>query len=368
MKRFLCFCVQVVLIVGITVLAVIPFSCRMTSEGVNIIGGDYQAPTLDEVIVDNVSFIKLRFSEKVSVKGTVVSLFVEGESDSSDTSSENLSVSLSRASGSSDVISSYVTYDEDDKIVRINFGEETVVGKKYELFGIVEDSIGNSLTFCIPFYGFNKCIPKIIMTEVLPQTVPKGTTISKNEFIEFLALEDGNLAGIEVCSGSTGDLESYKFPSVEVKKGEVFVLHTQIRGDGCISEINGDLSLATSGYTNPDVRDLWVNRESGFLGNESDVIIVRNVSTKKVYDGLMFRTEAKVKWTKYMEDYAKILADSKIYPDYDILSSVLIDKLGYSSKKSILRNDVDKISEYEEYPIKSENTSWTVGEVNSGSV
>ena len=370
MKKIIVYFAQVLFIVCITIMAVIPFSCRFSSEGINVIGGDYQSPILKEIIVDNVNYMKLRFSEPVSVKGTVVSMFVESESDSNVSSVEgDLSLALKRASGSRDVIPSYIANCDETNTIKISFENETAIGQKYELFGIVEDSIGNSLTFCVPFYGYNERIPKLIMTEILPQTVPKGTTVLKNEFIEFIALEDGNLGGIEVCSGSTGDMESYCFPSIEVKKNEIFVLHTQTRGEGCISETGEDLTLATSGYTSPTVRDLWLSRESGFLGNESDVIIIRNKSNKKVLDGCMFRTEAKLKWTKYMEDYAKILVEAGIYSDYDIDSSVLIEKLGSSSKKSIQRENINGfLINLDEYPINSANTSWFVGDVNSGSL
>ena len=44
--------------------------------------------------------------------------------------------------------------------------ESCEIGAHYELYGCVSDKIGNSLTFCVPFTGYNFFVPKLIMSEL----------------------------------------------------------------------------------------------------------------------------------------------------------------------------------------------------------
>ena len=56
---------EAVVIAGITVLAVMPVSCKITEQGVKIISGDYVPPVLNDFVVLDESTLRLEFSEKV---------------------------------------------------------------------------------------------------------------------------------------------------------------------------------------------------------------------------------------------------------------------------------------------------------------
>ena len=69
-------------VAAVVLCCVIPFSCRITEEGITLIGGDFTAPVLEDFEVLDGSSLKLSFSEPVKLSGVVVSPRISGISDS----------------------------------------------------------------------------------------------------------------------------------------------------------------------------------------------------------------------------------------------------------------------------------------------
>ena len=91
---------EAVLIAALTLLGVVPFSCKVSAEGIEIIGGDYTAPVIEAVNVIDEETVIMEFSDSVKMSNVVVSPFIPGISDSSNHSqTEELSPSLAAASG-----------------------------------------------------------------------------------------------------------------------------------------------------------------------------------------------------------------------------------------------------------------------------
>ena len=89
---------EVCVLVGITLVSVVPFSCKVSTRGIQLLDGDYTPPKLDSYLVLDSKTIELTFSEQVKVTGTVVSPFVEGVSDSDEHSTtDELSPALAAA-------------------------------------------------------------------------------------------------------------------------------------------------------------------------------------------------------------------------------------------------------------------------------
>ena len=369
--------VQVMVITGITLFALSPFSCKISEEGIKVIGGDYVPPVLDSFTVINESTLQLCFSEKVNLTQGIVSKVSDKAYDSLEHSeTEDLSAALAAANGAEGSISSSFEYSEDGKTVTIALEKETEIGESYEFYGCVKDLTGNTLTFAVPFTGFNSRIPKIVMTEIQTVSVSSQSTkekeagIYKNEFIEFLALTDGNLCGLEVCSGYDGESKKYEFPKIEVKKGEVFTVHMRNRGNGCISEEEEDLTQAFSSYTSDSVRDLWTDITETTLGNKTDVIIVRNQANGSIVDAVMYRDSAVTEWSKSMGDYAALVYESEIYASAAIegacdVSDKTDSKTIQRSAAAELRENALKDEEID-YPVKVDSTAWAVGTVSAG--
>ncbi len=359
-----------VLITAITVFAVVPVSCKITEQGVKILGGDYVPPVLNEFVVIDENTLQLDFSEKVELCGYVAAKVVDDLFDSDEHSSTfDLSPALERASGVYGSVPCSVNTSEEGNVLTFIFDQQMEIGQAYELYAEVKDSIGNSLTLAVPFVGFNSRVPELLITELQTESVSqrsaeKKAGIYRNEFVEILVLKAGNLAGLELCSGYDGETKKFSFPAIDVNAGEVFVVHMRNRGEGCISEIDDNLDLAFSSYANPGIRDLWTDIESTTLGNKTDIIILRNRADKRLLDAVMFRASDVEAWTKTMPEYSRLIDESGIYESGDIENAFISD--GLSAARTMMRVDAAEIQEKVlageplEFPVKSNPEVWTI--------
>lgn len=365
---------QTLVLVGITLFAVIPFSCKVTTEGIEIIGGDYSAPAIESVNVIDENTVTMSFSESVTVRNVIVSPFIPGVSDSlSHSDSSELSPSLAAASGQYGMLNTVVTESEDKKSVTFTFDEKTAIGKSYEVFGTVEDEIGNTLTFCVPFTGFNSSVPKMIMTEVqikYQKATSKGNTIYRGEYVEFLALEAGNLAGLELISASDGEEKKYVFPAIDVKQGEIFIVHFRTIGEGCVNELGEDLNSATAPHSKDGVRDFWSESTVAHFNDSSDIILLKNTVDGSIMDGLMYAAPEAAEWKSSVAATAVEISDAGLYGSSDISNAS--SSKGCTTLKALTRVDALSILELAmekeefEYPVPVDENSWIVEPASPG--
>lgn len=360
-------------------MSVIPFSCKVSTEGVQIVKGDILPPVLDEVIVCDSKSIKLIFSEQVTVKDWVVSPVAkdDGLHLEQQDFSEDISVFVDIFANQRNVVDATIDYDESGKIVTFVFAEEMIVGQMYELCGTVEDAAGNSITFAVPFNGFNSSVPLLMMTELKTSTASQSKSEKENdfyrtEFVEILALSDGSLAGLELVSAYDGEERKYVFPTIDVKKGEIFVVHLRTRGAGCVSEEGENLSLATTSYTNPNVRDLWSLNDKTCLGDKTDIVFIRNSSDGKILDAVMYRDSEVTERNEKFNDFLSVVNDCGIYEDNSINNAS--DATTLTTTKTISRVGVSEIlvkignGEELENVHKSDVNSWVVTKATPGEI
>ena len=367
---------QTALIVIITVISVLPISCKVSTEGIEISSGDYDSPMLENVTVIDERRIELKFSEWVRIRTAVVSPYnpsVISENDDYD-SQKSLSESLAAASENKNAVRCAIDSSDDGKIVTFTMEESTKVGRAYEIFGIVEDFSGNSLTFCIPFVGYNPNIPKVLITEIQPKY--KGTLnknpVYRSEYAELLVLEDGNLCGMELFFASYQGKIRYELPAVDVKKGEVLLVHFREAGDGCICELGDNLALATRVYSNDKVRDLWSENKSKSCDYDNDILIVRNTVSDEIIDGVMFSKGNLEEWEGDSLVFAEALVEKGFYDSVDIDNSASSKNLKSDASTSMYRTDAKDIrskiisDENLPFPIKQEKSLWQTGETSPG--
>lgn len=366
---------QAVLISSIAIFSVVAFSCKVSTEGIELSSGDYDSPVLKELKVIDDRTLEIEFSEWVRIRSAVVSPYVDGVSDSYDHSVTNdLSKALASASGQNGALRCSFETSDDGKKITFVMEDATVVGKCYEILGIVEDLNGNSLTFCVPFTGFNPYIPKVLITEIQPKY--KGTENSnpvyKCEYAELLVLEDGNLAGLEVFFASYVSKCRFVLPAVDVHKGEVVVVHLRSAGDGCITESGDDLTESTRNFSNNKVRDLWSENKSKCLNVDNDILIVRNIVNQKVVDGVMFSNGKIEEWEGDELSFAQQLVDQGIYSSIDI-SNAVDSGVGFSLKKAMHRIDAEEIKNrllsgelQSDSVIVQDNSLWGITEITPG--
>ena len=361
-------------IVGITLFGVFPFSCKVTAEGIEIIGGDYTPPTIENLSVVDEKTVTMEFSDQVNLRSVVISPVIPGVSDSSQHSeTEELSPAIAAATGQYGKIDAEINSSEDGKIITFNLQEATTIGKSYEIYGLVEDKIGNTLTFCMPFIGYNSKFPKLLMTEAVikyGKGTKSGETVYRGEFVEFLVLEGGNLAGLELLSAADGENKKYSFPAIEVSKGEIFLVHLRTVGEGCVNEDGDNLDLATAPHSKNGVRDLWLETNTSHFNDSSDVIYVRNSVDNSIFDGFMYAADDADEWKPVVAEYAVKLADLGFYESSDI--SQAASSKGCSPLKSLTRIDGAEIyqkllaGEEVELPVMNTADGWGVMAASPG--
>ena len=113
---------QTFFLVSVVMFSVVPFSCKVTEEGIEIIGGDYENPCLQNVSVVDGKTVELQFSDSIVLRDLVVSKFIEGVSDS-DEHSESicLSPSLAAACGEYGKINVNTSSSDDGKTITFIF-------------------------------------------------------------------------------------------------------------------------------------------------------------------------------------------------------------------------------------------------------
>lgn len=359
--------IQALLITFVVCFVVFPFSCKITPEGIDIIGGDYSPPVLNEITVIDSHTVTVSFSEEVVLKGSIISPFIKDVSDSNEHSSGmELSPALDAAGGGFGALDASFEYLENNTVLKFNIEEGTKTGKTYEIYGIVEDSIGNTLTFCVPFSGYNEKVAKMIMTEIRTCT---DSASDKREYVEFLVVEEGNLAGLEVRFGG-GEKYNYDFGAYDVNKGDIITLHTE-KGSNDVSDEDSDkLDLCTHSDANDNARDLWCENTKGIIGNNDDIIVLYNLVDKTVMDAVMFRQEKTTAWSKTKQELADFIDDAGIY-DSGCIDNASFTKggdavVGTSYKHPLHRVDAFRIyekvlrGECIELPLQSEQSSWKI--------
>lgn len=312
--------------------AITPISCRATEEGIQLLTGDFTAPKIEQFAVNSQHELSLTFDK--AVKSVEAGVSVSGDT-------QTPPISLTG------------TYEEGNKKVIFHLSQETAVGTAYTCAGIITDTIGNTLTFSIPFCGYNDRVPLLLLSEVrnaysTSTDKTSGTKKYKTEFIELYACTDGNLSGVELVNAGDGEEKKYALPNVEIYKGEYIVVHLRKMEEGCIDETGTDLSLATATDSCSTARDLWVENTKARLGT-SDILIVRNSNDGTVLDALVFATSSLTAWSDSYAVFVEAVEKSGVWLDQNgtatcsLTSAISSDLLTSSAAtRTLSRQNVSK--------------------------
>lgn len=366
---------QTFVLCSVTLFCAAPVSCRITEEGIQLLGGDYEAPSLQSFDVLDERSVRLTFSEGVKLMNSVVSEKVENISDSMEHSqTAEASPALAAAGGGEGRIETEILPSEDGRIIDVILSQECAVGKDYELFGTVADKTGNTLTFCFPFTGFNAHVPELIMTEVqikYAKGKADGKEVFRGEFVEFLVLSDGNLGGLELAGGIDGESKKYCFPAVDVEAGQVLLVHLRTAGEGCIDE-RENLDEATAAHSAAGILDLWSDNTAARFNDNADVIVLRNGTSGAILDAFMYADANTLDWKKGAYELAREAAAAGIYESGEPGEAVL--NKGTTPLRAFNRLDAAALQEKVlagqayEYPVKNSSQVWEIRPVTPGSL
>lgn len=377
MKRFALWFAQVAGLVCVIMFSVFPVSCRVTPEGIQIIGADYSCPVIADFRVVSDTELELAFSDSVKVNGLVVSEKLLGNGSTEFISETNLNPQLEDAAGLSSRIAADYSVEDRGRLVRISM-ESTQVGKEYILYGETEDKTGSTLTFALPFTGYNSRVPLLLFSEIRTQlksqnNSEKAAGVYKSELIQFFVARSGNLAGLAIKSGYDGDTRDFYFPPLEVEAGQIIIVHPRLRGAGTVSELGDDLTLSTAPYSRDNCRDLWGTEDKAHYGDKTDVLLLVNTCDGKILDGLMFAEEGLEEWKKPLQqEYAELAVAQGLFPSAKVTRAVNAQKL--TASLSLYRTGLLELSESlskgevlpESIPFNADN--WSISPVADGFV
>ena len=311
------------------ILAISPVSCKITEEGIQLLTGDFSVPKIQTFTVQSNECVKLEFDKPI-VK-TTATVFLENE-ELSQTEVANV-------------------LTNENKTATFTFNQQTETGKKYIIQGIVNDENGNSLTFSIPFKGYNSSIPSIVISEVrnaYSSSTDKTTGAKKYkcEYIELYVLKEGNLSGLELVSAGDGAEKKYSLPAVNVLAGEYILIHLRNLEDGCIDELENDITLSTATDSSDKARDFWVHNKTARLSS-SDIIILRNSGNSEILDAFVFAESSLQEWDASYKQFVQDVEASGIWVDTEsnatcsVQSAVISDNITSSATtRSFSRQNV----------------------------
>ncbi len=369
---------QTLALTFITILCVLPFSCKVTEEGIIFVGGDYVSPVLEDVCVIDERTVNISFSEKIKLRSFTVSEQIKEISDSSEHSDTiELSPALKAAAGGYGKVDSDFLISEDGCTISFSATDRYEVGKAYEIFGTVEDRAGNTLTYCVPFCGFNSRIPRLVMTEIQPKYKKVNDNSFRCEYVELLALTAGNLSGVELFSGADGEAKKFLLPPAEVEAGDLILIHLRSAGSGCTTETD-NLNASTATYSGKNIRDIWSDNTKSRIGDSSDVIIIRDSVKGTILDALMYAPQDALEWGKGLSAPANLVYESGIYESNEVSDAEISNGFTASVIYSFVRLDAAELrakalsgqaaEESFEYPVKRSAESWAVRNCTPGTL
>ena len=174
--------------------------------------------------------------------------------------------------------------------IRVELPERQVPGRRYSIVGEVRDGGGNSSRVILAFSGFNDHPAGLRISEV--QTAKNSSTTKPHrDFVEFEVTAPGNLGGMEISLSSSVKTVSWRFPGVEVGKGDFVVLHCAPENLAVeIDETDSDL-FASGGIDSSSARDFW--SKAGGIPDATGLIVLRESPGGKPLDVLFYSDGSK---------------------------------------------------------------------------
>jgi len=242
-------------------------SCAMDPSVVSVWGGDFSVPEIISLVTVDKAEIAAQFTSAVTVSKAFV--VIPGDSET------GIPVDwLPGTEGNS---------------VRFLLEGAVGVGVQAALSATVTDERGNTLSFSMPFTGYNDRVATLLINEV-------RTDYSKPkvEYIEFLVLKEGNLGGIEICNAMNTVRPFWEFPAVEVSAGDFILYHLRSVEEGLVDETDA-IDVSAGIDARPLARDFWDTLTSAPL-KKTNVIILRDRKGGTIMDALLSAESEKTDW------------------------------------------------------------------------
>lgn len=241
-------------------------SCAVGPESLSVWGGDAAAPELRSVTVEGEESVLVQFTEPVTVRDAVVNVPSDGRQFTADWTALG-----------------------DGKSVSFEISGRLGIGVRAFLSGSVSDGKGSTLTFSVPFIGYNPRPASLAINEVrIDYDSPKV------EYVELYVRGAGNLGGTQICNSRNEKRATYEFPPVEVSVGEYVVYHLRSVEEGLVNE-TGAIDASAGADSSPFARDFWDAQKSAPLKGDN-VLLVRERDGGRIMDALFLSASALADW------------------------------------------------------------------------
>ncbi|ULQ60853.1 hypothetical protein K7I13_06195 [Brucepastera parasyntrophica] len=294
------------------ILCVLTASCMVHQEALTILGGDITIPKLENFEVTGGRELRAVFSRPVKI--------LSARAVTANENPENLNITFPDEQEASEV-SFFLEYDME-------------TGAKAVLSALVADKKGNTLSFSVPFSGYNNCPAELLINE-LRAVYSKP----KVEYIEFLVLGSGNLSGIEVFNAMNPD-NPYIFPAAEVTAGEFIILHLRSIEDGILDEITTEI-ISGGTEASPHARDFWaVHIPNKVPLKPTSVIIVRERENGRIMDAVLCIQEGSEVWPNdTVKKYAELAAETGAWHPSALTEDAVVMPNSSATTRSLGRNE-----------------------------
>ncbi|MBO6177234.1 MAG: hypothetical protein J6O39_06810 [Treponema sp.] len=338
-------------IVSSVLMVITPSGCHSVTEGLTFLEGDFSTPQISSFTLTGTESAEIAFSKEIS----------------------QINADIFRKHNPEEKISASEFTKAEGNCIRIRFSEKTKTGCAYVMEGSAADDSGNSVTFSIPFTGWNENPAVLVLNEVRNSygTVKEnGSSVHKTEFAEVFVLKGGNLSGLEICSLCDGEEKKYVFPPVEVSQGEYITVHMRTPentascpddGKGTVSETGTDLSLSTHIDSCDSARDFWAENTKTVFA-DTDIIMIRDGS--KIYDCLYYAKSSFEGWKEKQAPEAKKILNCRLWEGEPVCSDAITTAAtGRSFSRQNLKEIKKAFSEEEnksEFTVRNSRNSWLI--------
>ncbi len=350
---------QAIGITGIVIICMYNSSCHITPEGITLITQNSMSPKIKSYKVEG-NKITVNFTSKVDVEQ---SFAVE-----SDKSEDTIS-SIENFLEAENKIAINCTQGQNDFSIEYNLTQKTRIGKYYELYSVVRNEQGSSLSFALPFFGENDHFPNIVISEV-NESYSKKDEIS--EYVELYAITSGNLFGLSIISASDG--REFNLPAAEVNAGEYIVVHLRKSHQNAINETENNLSLSKAPGSVSGARDIWIENSQSVLNSTAEIVILKNMANDILLDCVMYCKQDYAlsceEWkTENLNSFAKLCTQNGIWDTQgapgDAVFSMQRKSTSYISRKNISQlTDTQKLPNNSNCWIGTTKTKMTPGRQN----
>lgn len=234
--------------------------CSVVPESVSVWGGDVSAPELTALTVEGEETLLVRFTAPVTVLDASVTVPSDGRR-----------------------FSAIYTPLDGGKTASFAVSGTPGIGVRAFISGSVTDGTGSTLSFSVPYTGYNPRPASLVINEVRTEY-----DNPKVEFVELVVRGAGNLGGVQICNPRNEKSPAYEFPAVEVSVGEFVVYHLRSVEQGLVDE-TGPIDASAGKDASPLARDFWDDQKSAPLKSDN-AILVRERSGGRIMDALLLST------------------------------------------------------------------------------